>query len=333
VPFAYSSFTDHLAALPAAHARHGDALRAAVESQVRRPSNADLSAFLFLPDQADHPDHEDAAQVFAQAVDQIYGPKPWVGDEIPLLFVGYHAMNILSGRRTSQGLLLTDQALYVQDNFTVLSASPPPAQGHALPLRTDDADPFVSMLLGRYKAWKDWTAVAGCPESTLSPRLNVLLDAVVTTVLDYHAQHASQRQAPQRTWTLTGLIADHAAGDTLLDPANPKLAKKLGKVVGKFQIPADESLHFALVDFPLFGGPYGFALTAKALYGKDLMEAPVRVAIERLDARSLRLSEKGDAVLNDLGIPLELPAYAGAELKAAFLELLKQEVLRLQASA
>lgn len=333
MPFVYSSFTDHLAALPADHARHGDALRASLELQVRRPSNADLSAFLFLPDQADHPDHEDAAQVFAQAVEQMYGPKPWVGDEIPLLFVGYHAMNRLSGRRTAQGLLLTDQALYVQDDFTMLSSSPPLAQGHTLPMRADDADAFVSMLLGRYKAWKDWAAVAGRPESTLSTRLNVLLDAAVTTVLDYHAQHASQRQTPQRTWTLTGLIADHAASDNLLDPVNPKLAKKLGKVIGKFQIPPDEPLQFALVDFPLFGGPYGLALTAKALYSKDLMEEPVRVALERLDARSLRLAEKGDEVLNDQGIPLQLPAHANAELKVSFVELLKQEVLRLQAPA
>lgn len=105
------------------------------------------------------------------------------------------------------------------------------------------------------------------------------------------------------------------------------------KVVGKFQIPADEPLQFALVDFPLFGGPYGLALTATALYSKELMEGPVRIALERLDPRSLQLSEKGNELLNDQGIPLQLPTYANAELKASFIELLKQEVQRLQASA
>jgi len=332
MPFVYSSFADHLAALPAEHARHGDALRAAIALEVRRPSNADISAFLFLPDQTDHPDHEDAAQVFAQAVEQMYGPKPWVGDEIPLLFVGYHAMNRLSGRRTAQGLLLTDQAMYVQDDFTVLSAAPPLAQGQALPARREDAGAFVSMLLGRYKAWKDWTALADRPEATLSNRIDVLLEAVVKTVVTHHAQHASQRQAPQRMWTLSGLIADHAAGGTLLDPANAKVAKKLDKVAGKFQIPADETLQLALVDFPLFGGPYGITLTTKAIHSRDLMEAPVRLALDRLDARSLRLSEKGDEVLNDAGVPLQLTAHASAELKASFIELLKQEVLRLQSA-
>lgn len=331
MPFLYSSLTDHLAALPVEYARHGEALRAAIELEVRKPSNADISAFLFLPDQADHPDHEDAAQVFAQAVEQMYGPKPWVGDEIPLLFVGYHAMNRLSGRRTAQGLLLTDQAMYVQDDFSVLFSSPL-AQGHTQPSRPEDAGAFVSMLLGRYKGWKDWSALAGSPEATLSNRINVLLDAAVKTVVNHHVQHASQRQAPQRMWTVSGLIVDHAAAGTLLDPADIKTAKKLGKVAGKFQIPADETLQFALVDFPLFGGPYGIALTTKALHSRDLMEAPVRLALDRLDARSLRLSEKGDEVLNDAGVPLQLTAHASAELKASFIELLKQEVRRLQSA-
>ncbi|MGF6346758.1 hypothetical protein [Variovorax sp. W2I14] len=62
------------------------------------------------------------------------------------------------------------------------------------------------------------------------------------------------------------------------------------------------------------------------------MEEPVRVGLDRLDALSLRLAEKGDEVLNDQGIPLQLPKYASAELKVSFVELLKQEVLRLQAS-
>jgi len=61
-----------------------------------------------------------------RAVEQMYLPQPWVGDEIPLFFLGYHAMNRLSGKRTSQGLLLADEAVYVQDDFTMLSAAPPP---------------------------------------------------------------------------------------------------------------------------------------------------------------------------------------------------------------
>ncbi|UXL37053.1 hypothetical protein N7D90_15845 [Pseudomonas fragi] len=332
MPFLYSSFSDHLAALPVEHARHGKALRAAMEQEVRRPSNADISAFLFLPDQTNHPDHGNAAHVFAHAVEDMYGPKPWVGDEIPLLFVGYHAKNWFNGRRTAQGLLLTDQAMYVQDGFNALRSSPLLAQGNTLPSRAEDAGDFVSMLLGRYKDRKGWAALAGRPEATLMNRIHVLLAAAVKTVMNHHAQHASQRQAPQRIWTVNGLIADHAAAGTLLGQADAKTAKKLDKVAGKFQIPADETLQFALVDFPLFGGPYGIALTTKALHSRDLFEAPVRLTLDRLDARSLRLSEKGDEVLNDAGVPLQLTAHASADLKASFIELLKQEVLRLQST-
>lgn len=328
----FSSFTDYLGTLPQEQAQHGDALRSQVRQQVQ-PSGAELSPFLFLPDQVDHPEHEDAAQVFAQAVEQMYLPRPLVNDEIPLLFLGYHAMNRFSGKRTAQGFLLTDQAIYVQDDFTVLSAAPPPARGLALPARIDEMQSFVSELLASYKAWKDWADLAQCPESALSARCGASLESVIGTVIDYHAQHGSLRQAPARQWKLAELVAEHDAGDALLDPLNPKLSKKLGKVIGKFQIPADEALQFALVDFPLFGGPYGLALTSKALYGKDLMESPLRIALAQVDASTLQISEKGDRLSTGANPPLALPSYADAALREPFLGLLKQEVIRLQSQA
>lgn len=326
----YTSFSEHLQRLPAERAQHGAALRETVERHVRRPSNADLSGFLFLPDQTDHPDHNDAAEVFAQAVEQMVLPAPWVGDEIPLLFVGYHAMNRLTGRRTAQGLLLSDQAMYVQDDFTMLSSTPPPAQGHALPAAPQDVAAFVSTLLARFKAWKDWATVADMNEAFMQNRWSVVLEPVVDAVVSYHAQHASRREAPQRVWTLAEVVAGYGAADTLLDPANPKLAKKLGKVTDKFGIGAQETLQWALVDFPLFGGPYGLALTTQALIGKDLMEDPVRIPLDTVDARTLRFSDKGDELVAGSHPPLTVPAHLKDALRAPFLELLKQEVVRLQ---
>lgn len=330
MPIAFTSFTDYLDLLPAERVQLGAALRADVERQVRAQADAELSAFVFLPDQVDHPDHTDAAQVFAQAVAQMYLPKPWVGEEVPLLFVGYHVMNRLTGKRTSQGLLLTDQAAYVQDDFTVLLAQPV-AVGHALPARADDANAFVANLLAHYKGWKDWVALADESEAALSARCRALLVPAVTTVVDFHRQHGSQRQAALREWTLATLVADHGAGDTLLDPANPKLAKKLDKVASKFQIPAGEKLQFALVDFPLFGGPYGLALTTQALYGKDLMEAPMRIALDGLDARGLHFGTQNDALLTGSNQTITLPAHLTAALRTPFLEFLQQEILRSQA--
>jgi hypothetical protein len=328
----FSSFNDHLGTLPPELSRHGMALRSQVQQRISTLPDSGLSAFLFLPDQTDHPDHEDAPQVFAQAVEQMYLPKPHVGDEIPLLFLGYHAMSRLSGKRTSQGFLLTDQAMYVQDDFTVLLAAPM-AQSHVLPAHIGEVPSFVSALLERYKSWKDWAGVSGLPEPMLRERCGALLAPVVGAVVEYHAQHASQRQAPQRTWTLSELVADHDAADTLLDPLNPKLSKKLGKVSGKFQVPADETLQFALVDFPLFGGPYGLALTKQALYGKDLMEAPVRIALQSVDASALQITEKGDELLTGSNEPVALPAYMEAALREPFLAFLKQEIVSLQSQA
>lgn len=328
----FSSFNDHLGALPPELARHGTALRTQVRQRVSTLPDSGLTPFLFLPDQTDHPDHEDAPQVFAQAVVQMYLPKPCVGDEVPLVFLGYHAMSRLGGKRTSQGFLLTDQAMYVQDDFTMLLAAPV-AQSHVLPWRIDEVPSFVATLLERYDSWKDWAHVSGLPEPMLRERCGALLAPVVGATVDYHAQHASQRQAPLRTWKLSELVADHDAAGTLLDPLDPKLSKKLGKVCDKFQVPAGETLQFALVDFPLFGGPYGLALTTQALYGKDLMEAPVRIALQSVDASALQITAKGDELLTGATEPVALPAHMEAALREPFLAFLKQEIVRLQSHA
>lgn len=329
---AFTSFTDYLGMLPSEQGQLGAAVREEVERQVRARTGADLSAFVFLPDQTDHPDHTDAARVFAQAVEQMYLPKPWVGEEVPLLFIGYHVMNRLTGKRTSQGLLLTDQAVYVQDDSTVLLAQPV-AQGHTLPSQAADAIAFVANLLAHYKAWKDWAALADDSQAALSARCRALLVAAVETVVEFHAKHGSQRRPALRAWTLAILVSEHGAGDTLLDPANPKLAKKLGKVAGKFQVPTTETLLLALADFPMFGGPYGLALTERALYSKDLMEEPLRIALEVLDARALKFGSKDDELLTGTGQKITLPAHLPTGLKSPFLELLQQEILRIQSRA
>jgi hypothetical protein len=334
----FSSFNDHLGTLPPELSRHGAALRTQVQQRMNSLPDAGMSAFLFLPDlpdQTDHPDHpdyEDAAQVFVQAVEQMYLPKPCVGDEIPLLFFGYHATSRLRGKRASQGFLLTDQAVYVQDDFTVLLAAPV-AQSHVLPGRIDEVPAFVAMLLESYKSWKDWAELSGLAEPMLRERCGALLAPVVGAVVEHHAQHASQRQVPLRTWKLSELVAEHDAAGTLLDPLNPKLSKKLGKVSAKFQVPAGETLQFALVDFPLFGGPYGLALTAQALYGKNLMDAPVRIALQGVDAGALQITAKGDELLAGSHEPVALPAYMDAALREPFLAFLKQEIASLQSQA
>ena len=328
----FTTFDAYLATLPPEWAAHGAALRQRLHPLAMRPANADLTPFIFLPGPQTHPDHEDADEVFVIAVEQMALPKPWVGEEIPLCFLGFHVMNRLSGTRTAQGFLLTDQALYVQDDFSVLLTRPP-AQAHGLPANTGDVDAFVSTRVAQFKEWKGWAALAQYSEEDLQSRLSVLLGSLVEAVVAFHAGHGSQRQPERPIWTLAKLIAegDH---DMLLDPSQPKSAKKLGKLAAKFQIPADETLQFALAEFPLFGGPYGLALTTRALYGKDLMEAPVRQALDTLDAGALRYADGDEkALLTGAGEPLPLPAYLPASLQAPFLVFLQQEILRLQSAA
>ncbi|RYG87033.1 MAG: hypothetical protein EON59_08545 [Alphaproteobacteria bacterium] len=319
-----------LKTLPADFGAHGEALRTLVSAAVAQPDDADLSAFLFLPDQNNHPHFDDAAQVFAEAAEQMYLRKPWVGDEIPLLFFGYHAMNRLTGKRTAQGLFLTDQAIYLQDEMAGLLLGLPPAKGHSLPAQSRDTEAFVQLLLTQYREWKDWSVLANTTEPALMSHCGRLLNQIVRSVVEYNLLHHRPRQPSIKALTLADLVSGHSASDTLLNPANPALTKKLAKVAAKLKVPPHEPLLFALVDFPLFGGPYGLGVTAHGLYSKDLMDDPQHVALTALDPDDLRLSEKGDKLLNSANVTLVLPAHLEVELRTAFLAFLKQEIVRLK---
>ena len=111
----------------------------------------------------------------------------------------------------------------------------------------------------------------------------------------------------------------------------PENAKKLGKISAKFKIPAGEAIHLALAEFPLFGGPYGMALTRSALYTKDLMEDPLCLPLSEVDERTLRYSEDGKEMRINGDTPVFFPIHIKNSVREQLLDLLKQEIRQLKA--
>lgn len=311
--------------------QHAVALRDMVDSLACLAEPA-LGHSLFLPDQQDHAHYEDAAKVFESAYEQLLFRKPLVGAEVPLLFLGYHLATRFTGGRASQGILLTDQAVYLQDDFSVLSEAPLP-RAHALPATAQDAPAFVLQLGKQFQTWKDWAKLEGVDEATQQQQVLSFLQTVIAAVLNYHQSHATLRRIEAKPIDVAQFVSQHGISGNLLAGNVAGDAKKLGKVSAKFRIPDGEPLHLALVDFPFFGDPYGTALTGKALYTKDLMEEPLRIPLPEVNERTLDYTEDGKEMRINGSAALFFPNHIKATIRGELLDLLKQEIRRAKVNA
>ena len=319
-----SIWQQYVETLPQATQSHALPLRQGV-AQVATGADTELVSYVFLPDQTDHAEFEDAALVFAEAFAQMQLREPLTQHEVPLLFIGYHLATRFTGKRFAQGFLLTDQAIYVQDDFSVLSEAPL-AQSFALPRHSGDVPLFVQQLGTRFQRWKDWLGLADSSPEVLQPKVLKLLQNAISSVLQYHQQHGSQQDLQAQPIDLAKFIAAHGLGSMALAGNVPENAKKLSKISAKFQIPAGEAIHLALAEFPLFGGPYGMALTRSAFYTKDLMEDPLRLPLAQVDERSLRYSEDGKEMRINGDTPVFFPIHIKNSVQERLLDLLKQEI-------
>ena len=320
----FNAWQQYIATLPVETQNHAQALREQV-NLIAATSDGELQSYVFLPDQMDHAEFEDAALVFAEAFAQMQLREPLTQHEIPLLFVGYHLATRFTGNRFAQGFLLTDQAVYMQDDFSVLS-EPPLAQSFALPRNSGDVPVFTQQLGTQFQRWKDWLGLADSSPEVLQPKVLKLLQNAISSVLQYHQQHGSQQDLQAQPIDLAKFIAAHGLGSMALAGNVPENAQKLSKISAKFQIPAGEAIHLALADFPLFGGPYGMALTRSAFYTKDLMEDPLRLPLAQVDERSLRYSEDGKEMRINSDTPVFFPIHIKNSVQERLLDLLKQEI-------
>jgi hypothetical protein len=248
---------DYLHALPEARRR----VFAQLDSVVR-PLAADipdsLASFVFLPDQQDHVRWEDADDVFWQATEELYLKERPRDGELPLFYWGFHSYDLLV-RRSANGVLVTDTAVYLRDvagRRTVL-----PIAG--LPENPLDAG---SGQLRCGEAVIDVSQAARLFAPGDLPASAELLNRVVERV---------RADAPADTVPAAATVATRIQASTLSDdfllPDRQKDLKRIAKLRSKWQLPTEEALLFAWSSATLMG-VYGLAVTEAAVYSKDLLD-------------------------------------------------------------
>lgn len=255
----------YLASLPEEHRQRFERLGALVDARTRELP-ASVVPFVFLPNQDGHPEFDDAAVVFWRAVEELYLASPRRDQEIPLFYWGFHSYDLLA-RRSSNGVLVTDRAVYVRDvpSATVaialadLAADPVRFAGTVLSVGTADLDLKLAGRLLAETSATDSVALLG----------GILDDLRLATAAD------ASDLATASTTIADRVTASTLAGDFLL-PSRASDTKKLAKLSAKWKLPPDEKLLFAWVS-STFMGYYGLALTDKAAWVKDLMDPLVRV--------------------------------------------------------
>ncbi|CAD6010168.1 hypothetical protein [Agreia sp. COWG] len=264
---AASNLTEYLSSLPELRRAEFDRLATIVAAVPVPPSN---NSFVFRAGQTDHPEFDDVELVFWKAVEQLH-LRNAVGDgELPLVYWGFHSIDLLA-RRHSNGVLVTDRTVYIDD------------VGHASAhFAASSIDPASVRVVG------DSLEVAGASiglgqiermlQTSTAPDAAAYLAGVISAL-----QGATFKTAPaEAEQTVEQLVFASRLNSDLLLPSRPKDAKGLAKLAAKWKLPPEETLLVSLSS-GTFAGVYGIAITNAAVYSKDLMEPLFRTPLENVE--------------------------------------------------
>ena len=286
---------------------------AATVAKVREPSR--LDAFVFHPNQTHHSRWDDAAAVFWQAVVSLYLSQPLAARELPVLYWGFHSYNLLA-RRSANGVLLTDRGIYVVDAGR---------DSWALPL--ESVTPFGITV-------EDSTLRVGAAALDLGAAKRLFGDGDAEASADYLRRVVAAVQGAQGITPVTPVggtpeqsIASSSFSADFQLPTRAGDAKKIARLVAKWELPADEPVLYALSS-GTFAGIYGLAVTAGDVYSRDLMEPLDRSARSALDPGEFAWDEeaKGFRITASHVIPSS-PAIS-ADKRPEFVELLRKLLIQ-----
>ena len=262
---------EYLSGLPVGDLSRFEELSARVDA-VQAP--ASIASFVFLPNQVGHPEFEDAAEVFWQAVTELYLKNPRTDEELPLVYWGFHSLDLLL-RRSSNGVLVTDRTLYLVDAgrssaaFSLVDVAAIRVEGDDL--RVDSkTGPGASLGLAQAQRLLE--------PDTASNAVGYLTAVLAALPRTAEAPAASLSSAERIS--RSNLSSDFQLAGRSSD------AKSLAKLATKWKLPATEPVLFALSS-ATFAGVYGFAVTASTLYSRDLMEPLESTALADVDPSAI----------------------------------------------
>ena len=270
---------DYLSGLPVGDFSRFGELSASVESV---PTPTSIASFVFLPNQVGHPEFDDAAEVFWQAVTELYLKNPRTDGELPLVYWGFHSFDLLL-RRSSNGVLITDRTLYLVDVG-----------------RSSATIPLVDVTEIRVEGDELRVDSKGGPGATLglaqAQRLLVpstaedaaaYLSAVVAA-LPHTVEAPAAALSPVERISRSNLSSDFQLA------GRPSDAKSLAKLANKWKLPTTEPVIFALSS-ATFAGVYGLAVTDTTLYSRDLMEPLESTALADIDPSAIHWDTEAKA--------------------------------------
>jgi len=269
---ALNDLPEYLENLPAGRRAEFDRLAGLVGAIPVPPS---ISSFVFLAGQADHPDFDDAERVFWKAVQQLHLRSAVSDGELPVVYWGFHSIDLLT-RRQSKGILLTDRTVYLDDVGRGTSQRPvatlDPAAIRVVDGSLDVGGTGINLtqISGKFQE-----SSAADSATYLAAVVGALQGAVATGA-------AAAGAAPAETETVEQLVLASRLSTDFLLPSRPKDAKGLAKLASKWKVPAEETLLVSLSS-ATFAGVYGIAVTNEALYSRDLMEAVHRTPLANVD--------------------------------------------------
>ncbi len=279
-----SSLREYLEALSEDRRATFARLRALVRG-VDVPSSND--SFVFIAGQAGHPVFDDAEAVFWKAAEQLYLSEAVSDGELPLVYWGFHSIDLL-GRRRANGVLITDRTVYLDDVGRESSqraiATVDPAAIRVVDGALEVAGSTIDL------AQISHLAEGSCAEDAAAYLTEVIL--ALQAVEEAEARVDDEQQSVESL-----VLASRLSSDFLI-PSRSKDVKGLAKLASKWKLPADETLLVSLSS-ATFVGVYGIAVTNRALYSKDLMEDLQRTPLESVDGFAWDSDEKKFRVSGD----------------------------------
>jgi len=300
---------DYLSALSDSDRTRFAALSSLVSTVAVPPQ---IQKFVFLPNQTDHPDWDDAAMVFWNATQELYLEHARSEGELPLLYWGFHSYDLLA-RRSSNGVLLTDASMYVMDVGSTFVG---------VPRATVDASSFTR---------RGNVVDFGVGGIDLTPARRLMDEpaiddslAFLSTVVSLLAESAPAAAASVEDTVSVDQLIERSTFSSEFDLASrPADAKRITKLASKWKLPADETVILAFSS-ATFMGVYGLAVTEKAVYTRDLMEPLERTARADVDPGQISWdAEKKGARITGSQVMPTLPSI-NDDNRDYFLDLLRK---------
>lgn len=207
---------------------------------------------------------EDAPKVYETIVNSI----SFLDDEIPLLFIGGRSQNKITRKNQSEGFFITDHTIYVLESSVFSETLPKKFPYDTSIIR---ATQTINKAINSF----DWEFLEPILPKNGKAELSQLILEAVTDILTLKKDFNIKHREVQKSKDLSGRLIDLGlVNDSCIKIGDyDKYQKHFRKVHKKFGVSDSEPILFAVTDSTLVG-PYGFVITEKNVYSKDLMEKP-----------------------------------------------------------